>query len=1083
MAQSDDVRLSDPKNAVDLHIDPTDSDSSKSIPSTKVIPVVSTLPLAAPEEPRSWWQRRPRQDGEAVATRRSVFDDPDMARRYQPRSDWENLHRFDPSERWTFNEERKVIRKIDKRIMIFACVMFMALELDRSNLSQAVSDNFLPDLKMDTNDYNLGNTVFKLSFLCAELPSQLVSKYLGPDRWIPMQLCLWSLVSAGQFWLDGRASFLACRALLAIFQGGFIPDTILYLSYFYTASELTVRLAFFWTAYNVADIISGLLGAGFLQLRGWHGYEGWRWLFLFEGLLTLAVGISAWFLMPAGPTQTSGILRGKNGWFTEREERIMVNRVIRDDPSKGDMHNRQPITPKLLWASLKDYDLWPIYAIGLTFLIPATPPAQYFTLTLRGLGFNVLVTNLLTIPHTILSIGGLLLISYLAEKWNERSLLGLAVQIWKLPFMIYLYVVDMSTVNRWVSFAVLTLLLGSPTGELTLPLTYILPTNIIFQAHPIQVSWNSRNSNTVRLRTVSAAVYNMSVQSAGIIASNVYRKDDAPRYREGNKNLLAIIALNVTLYLLTRTYYIWRNKSRDKIWDGMDDEQKKHYLDTTKDEGNKRLDFRFAYYVDHGLVVRGNEGNVQRLDLNKKNFIYVSPSTPRPGPSKATSPPPDQSIDEPEWITTSPSEDSESSELVVSQRQMPMPPLTPSVEFFGHLSPLHRSGLQYFTERTVKVLAPHPQIFDELCELILPMAVFNEPLLQGIVALAATHRLATCKTSEEQSSQALIVAGFQALSSRSLCQKLSECDEDQQLIPLLAASRALFVCEVFASEPSPDRWSVHFRGARGLISRIHDKGLSQNPTDELRFLLRWFDMTESLVCHSMTELAPQQSTIPSPTTLASDTDDEPVYIDMYLSRTKDLLGVFKEIARLRRINNDGPASETSSQGGQVEAEVWWLLNYLQSIIDRDQANPPPVMSIRGRVLSVAEVHEYRLSNQIWQLTGLLLIHRRLRHERRSSPLVQNLVNQILECAERLTLRDGLTPVTLLTPPLFFAGCDALGDDRPRIKTSLQGVSTALGLLNTQRALEILEQHWKADPGIDDDLADRSWPKISRFLPY
>jgi hypothetical protein len=83
-----------------------------------------------------------------------------------------------------------------------------------------------------------------------------------------------------------------------------------------------------------------------------------RWLFLLEGLITLAVGVAAVFMMPASAVQTKRWFR-PNGWFTTREVAIVVNRVLRDDPSKGDMHNRQPITPRRLWHALKDYDMYP----------------------------------------------------------------------------------------------------------------------------------------------------------------------------------------------------------------------------------------------------------------------------------------------------------------------------------------------------------------------------------------------------------------------------------------------------------------------------------------------------------------------------------------------------------------------------------------------------------------------------------------------------------------------------------------------------------------------------------------------------
>jgi hypothetical protein len=186
---------------------------------------------------------------------------------------------------------------------------------------------------------------------------------------------------------------------------------------------------------------------------------------MIQGIITLVFGLAAYVLMPPGPCQTANWSRGKSGWFTPREETILVNRVIRDDPSKGTMHNREPITPKLLWKSLCDFDLWPLYIIGLTFETPMTTPQQYLTLTLKRMGFGTFLTNLLTIPSTAISIIMMLILTYVSEVIGELSLVAIIGQIWALPFLVYLYVVDIDTANRWSVWAVMTLLLGYPSGK------------------------------------------------------------------------------------------------------------------------------------------------------------------------------------------------------------------------------------------------------------------------------------------------------------------------------------------------------------------------------------------------------------------------------------------------------------------------------------------------------------------------------------------------------------------------------------------------------------------------------------------
>ncbi|GAA6003821.1 uncharacterized protein JCM10292_003398 [Rhodotorula paludigena] len=519
-------------------------------------------------------RRKAHLELDAVATQESVYDGP-LADHYKPAPEWENIEHFDPSLRWTHREERSVRRKIDFKILAFIMLMFLALNIHRTNLANATADHLLDDLGVTQADYNLAVTLGRVGFLLAEVPSQIIGKYLGVDIWLPICAVGYSVLGMAQFAMKGRVSFLCLRFFIAVFQGGFIPDAVLYLSYFYTRNELPVRLAVFWSVNATSSLLTAFLAVGLLKMRGVLGHAGWQWMFLIEGLVTLLIALLSFFVLPAGPSQTKTKLRPK-GFFSDKEVKIIVNKIVRDDPAKAQMHNREPLTLKTIWAALKDYDMYPMYLIGLSFGIGSYPISSYFQLSMRDLGFSTVMANVLAVPHTFITIFNLIAVTCLSEIINNRTWLASLQNVWMLPF--YIALVALPNPSPWTYFALATLLLGYP------------------YAHAIQVAWTSRNSGSVRTRTISAAVYNMFVQLSGVIGANLYQANDRPRYVKANSGIIAVIAFNlIIVYPGTFFYYRARNAWKEKRWSAMSTEERSTYLTTTKDEGCRRLDFRFAY--------------------------------------------------------------------------------------------------------------------------------------------------------------------------------------------------------------------------------------------------------------------------------------------------------------------------------------------------------------------------------------------------------------------------------------------------------------------------------------------------------
>ena len=182
----------------------------------------------------------------------------------------------------------------------------------------------------------------------------------------------------------------------------------------------------------------------------------------------------------------------------------------------------------------------------------------------------------------------LLGLTWISERLNERALMAMLQAVWTLPCLLALRFWPGALKNVWGTFALITVFLSCPYSHAIVTYVYIqratLRISLIFVR-----AWTSKNSGSVRTRTVSAAVYNSKsynffrciirligtnqhlgcAQLDFVIAANIYRTDDAPLYHRGNRNLIIINFVVIGAFIGAKLYYITRNKARSKKWEGM----------------------------------------------------------------------------------------------------------------------------------------------------------------------------------------------------------------------------------------------------------------------------------------------------------------------------------------------------------------------------------------------------------------------------------------------------------------------------------------------------------------------------------
>jgi len=290
----------------------------------------------------------------------------------------------------TYSESdlERALRKNTWRLLPILVIAYFFNYIDRTSVGFAALQ-MNKDIGLTATQFGWGAGIMFLSYCLLEVPSNLAMYRFGARRWIARIMITWGLAAAATAFAVGPISFYLIRFLLGVFEAGFFPGVIWYLSIWYPSNHRTKALAWFMAATPLSSVVGGPAAVSLLAMDGFLGVAGWQWMFVILGLPAAFLGVLCLWLLADEPKDAT--------WLTANEGSALVAAL------EAEKHEKPK---KDLLSALKDVRVLILTAITFCFTIGSYGVGIWLPLILKGHNLsNMEIGFVSAIPYVFATVG------------------------------------------------------------------------------------------------------------------------------------------------------------------------------------------------------------------------------------------------------------------------------------------------------------------------------------------------------------------------------------------------------------------------------------------------------------------------------------------------------------------------------------------------------------------------------------------------------------------------------------------------------------------------------------------------------